>query len=62
MQNVNAQFLQSINGKQPDDSKKTVEIMLDVVRGEDMAGGKAFLERLPLGSDCLATTREKMCG
>lgn len=53
------QFVQGINGNQPGDPKKAVEIMLDVVKGEGVAQGKALPERLPLGQDCLATFRKR---
>jgi hypothetical protein len=49
-----AQFVQSINGNQPGDPKKAVEIILDVVKEEGVTEGKAIPERLPLGPDCLA--------
>lgn len=62
MRNAVAQFVQSTNGKQPGDPKKAVEIMIDVVRGEGVAEGKAFPERLPLGPDCLATMRKRCVG
>jgi hypothetical protein len=51
-----------INGKQPGDPKKAVEIMVDLVRGEGVAEGKEVPERLPLGKDCLATMRKKTVG
>jgi hypothetical protein len=59
LRNMVAQFVQSADGKQPGDPKKAVEIMLDVVRGEGVAEGKAFPERLPLGPDCLDTMRRR---
>lgn len=40
------------NGKQPGDPLKGVEIVVDVVRGEASAVGKAFPTVLALGSDC----------
>lgn len=54
-----AQFVAEINGKQPGDPKKAVEIMVDVVKGEGVAAGKTMPERLPLGPDVLATIRKK---
>jgi hypothetical protein len=57
-----AQFVQNINGNQPGDPKKAVEIILDVVREEGVAEGKSLPERLPLGPDCLATMRKKAVG
>jgi hypothetical protein len=59
IRNAVADLVQSFNGNQPGDPKKAVEIMLDVVRGEGVAEGKAFPDRLPLGPDCLATMRRK---
>ena len=54
-----AQFVQGINGNQPGDPKKAVEVMIDCVKEEGVAQGKAIPERLPLGSDCLATLRKR---
>lgn len=54
-----AQFVQSINGNQPGDPKKAVQIIIDVVREEGVAEGKTLPERLPLGPDCIATLRKK---
>jgi hypothetical protein len=51
-------FVQQMNGNQPGDPAKAVSIMIDVVKGEGVAQGKAFPNRLPLGPDCLATMRK----
>lgn len=59
IRNSVAQFVQSMNGNQPGDPKKAVEIMLDVVKGEGVAEGKVMPERLPLGMDVLATVRKR---
>jgi hypothetical protein len=56
------QFVQGINGNQPGDPKKAVEIILDIVREEGVAKGKTIPERLPLGSDCLTTMRKRALG
>jgi hypothetical protein len=53
------QFVESIDGHQPGDPEKAVKIIVDVVKGEGKAEGKALPERLPLGPDCLATLRKK---
>ena len=53
------QFVESINGNQPGDPKKAIEIIIDVVKGEGVAEGKSLPERLPLGPDCLATLRKR---
>ncbi|RDB30241.1 hypothetical protein Hypma_007082 [Hypsizygus marmoreus] len=48
---VNA-ALEAYNGKQPGDPLKGVEVVVDVVRGEGVAAGKAFPTVLNLGTDC----------
>lgn len=57
-----AQFVQSIDGNQPGDTKKAVEIIFTVVRGEGVAEGRSFPERLPLGPDSLTSLRVKAVG
>lgn len=49
----------SIHGTERGDARKAVERMVDVVRGEGMAEGKALPPRLPLGVDSLEKIREK---
>ncbi|KAL8845688.1 MAG: hypothetical protein Q9221_009158 [Calogaya cf. arnoldii] len=44
---------------QPGDPKKGVEMMIDVIKGEGAAKGKAMPARLPLGTDCLEVVRKK---
>lgn len=51
-------MVQQVDGNQPGDPAKAVSIMMDVVKGEGVAEGKAFPNRLPLGPDCLATLRK----
>ncbi|PVI02402.1 NAD(P)-binding protein [Periconia macrospinosa] len=51
-------MVQQVDGNQPGDPAKAVSIMVDVVKGEGVAEGKAFPNRLPLGPDCLATLRK----
>jgi len=45
------------NGKQPGDPNKGVEVLLDVIRGEGVAAGKAFPTALSLGSDCYSVVK-----
>ncbi|KAK0200067.1 hypothetical protein DFS33DRAFT_216038 [Desarmillaria ectypa] len=45
-------FCQAYDRQQPGDPKKGVRVVLDVVRGEGVAEGKAFPTDLLLGSDC----------
>ncbi|KAF2203563.1 short-chain oxidoreductase [Delitschia confertaspora ATCC 74209] len=59
IRNLVSQFVQGMNQNQPGDPKKAVEIVLDVVKGEGIAEGKAVPERLPLGADCLTTMRKE---
>ena len=53
------QFLQGMDGNQPGDPQKAVEVMLDFVKEEGVAKGKVLPARLALGSDCLATLRKR---
>jgi len=48
-----------MHGNQPGDPKKAIEVILDVVKGEGVAAGKAMPERLPLGPDALSAVRKK---
>ncbi|GAB1312032.1 hypothetical protein MFIFM68171_02242 [Madurella fahalii] len=49
------------DGRQPGDVAKGVGVIVDLVRGEGVAEGRdrGALVRLPLGSDCLETIKEK---
>ncbi|KUJ16280.1 uncharacterized protein LY89DRAFT_782568 [Mollisia scopiformis] len=51
--------LKASNRKQKGDTKKAAKIMVDVVKGEGVEGGKSMPKRLPLGRDCLETVRRK---
>ena len=54
--------ISSEDGQQPGDVAKGVEVIVDLVRGEGVAEDKDLGElpfRLPLGSDCLETIKEK---
>jgi hypothetical protein len=62
LRNGVAHLIKTIDGNQPGDPKKAVEIMVDVVRGEGVAVGKSIPDRLPLGPDCLNTMRKKAVG
>ncbi|KAJ6544483.1 short-chain oxidoreductase [Mycena capillaripes] len=44
--------LLAYDGKQPGDPAKGVEVVIDIVRGEGLAAGKAFPTSVALGSDC----------
>ncbi|KZT18860.1 NAD(P)-binding protein [Neolentinus lepideus HHB14362 ss-1] len=50
--------LEGIDGKQPGDPKKAVEVMVDLVRGEGVADGKEIPLVVDLGSDCHQTVRD----
>ncbi|KAK0205592.1 hypothetical protein DFS33DRAFT_780846 [Desarmillaria ectypa] len=54
--------LQAVNGKQPGNPKKGVQVMLDVVRGEGVAQGKEFPKSLLMGSDCFKDAQNQMQG
>ncbi|KAK7459578.1 hypothetical protein VKT23_009560 [Stygiomarasmius scandens] len=49
--------LQAYNGNQPGDPIKGCQVILDVVRGEGLAEGKAFPTNLQLGSDTYSTVK-----
>ena len=54
-----AGFVAATNGSQPGDPRKLVERVIDVVKAEGMAAGKAMPPRMPLGPDALAVLRGK---
>ena len=47
------------NGRQPGDTQKAVQRMVDVVRSEGMAAGRPLPKRLPVGSESLKIIKEK---
>jgi NAD(P)-dependent dehydrogenase (short-subunit alcohol dehydrogenase family) len=59
VRNAVVQFVQGMNGNQPGDPRKAAEIILDIVREEGVAEGKALPARLPLSPDCLATLNKR---
>ncbi|CAI6336687.1 unnamed protein product [Periconia digitata] len=59
IRNMVGQFVEGMNGHQPGDPKKAVEVILDFVRAEGVAEGKMLPDRFPIGTDCLATLRKK---
>lgn len=52
-------WVKGMNGAQPGDPKKAVELIIDMVRSEGQAKDKKVPLRLPLGSDALASVRAK---
>lgn len=44
---------------QPGNPEKGVRIVLDIIRGEGLARGKAFPISLQLGSDCYKMVKER---
>ncbi|KUJ11125.1 uncharacterized protein LY89DRAFT_722981 [Mollisia scopiformis] len=48
-----------MNGNQPGDPQKAVNMMIDVVKGEGVTEGKEMPDRLPLGRDVLGKIRER---
>ncbi|KAF5351889.1 hypothetical protein D9756_007556 [Leucocoprinus leucothites] len=52
--------IQMYNGQQPGDPQKAVEIIVDLVRGEGVAKGKAWPKSLALGADCYAMIKEEL--
>jgi hypothetical protein len=51
--------IQTRNGKQPGDTQKGVQRMIDVIKSEGLAAGRPLPNRLPLGSESLKIIREK---
>ena len=52
-------FLEAGNGNQPGDPIKGVDRMIDVLKGEGMAKGRAMPKRLPLGPDAIESTKAR---
>ncbi|KIY73994.1 NAD(P)-binding protein [Cylindrobasidium torrendii FP15055 ss-10] len=52
--------LTATNGNQPGDPKKGVRVVLDIVRGEGAASGKAIPRSVLLGSDCFDTVQTEI--
>ena len=52
-------FFLTINGKQPNDPERGMEIVVDVVRGEGRAAGRPFPLWLALGADAVRDIRTK---
>ena len=48
----------AVNGKQPGDPAKAVELMLDLIRGEGAAAGKDLPPVAYLGSDCVEAVKK----
>ncbi|KAI0078340.1 NAD(P)-binding protein [Panus rudis PR-1116 ss-1] len=51
--------VEAIEGKQPGDPMKAMELVADVVRGEGKAKGKEWPLYLPLGKECEQAIRDK---
>ena len=49
----------TIDGFQPGDPQKAMEVLADVVRGEGRAAGKEFPSCLPLGEEAEVAIRDK---
>jgi len=52
-------FFLSLDGKQPNDPVRGMEVVVDVVRGEGRAAGKPFPLWLALGVDAIRDIRAK---
>ena len=52
-------MLEGEDQKQPGDAEKGVRVIIDLVRREGCAEGRDVPFRLPLGSDCYESIREK---
>ena len=52
-------FFLAIDGKQPNDPERGMEVVVDVVRGEGAAAGRPFPLWLALGADAVRDIRSK---
>ena len=52
-------FIEAGDGKQPGDTVKGVERMIDVLKGEGVAKGRDMPKRLPLGSEVVDRTKAR---
>ena len=52
-------FVAATNNNQPGDPRKLVERIIDVVKSEGMAEGKAIPKRLPIGRDAMGAIKKK---
>lgn len=59
MEKALATFVAATDGNQPGDPRKLVERIIDVIKLEGMAAGKALPPRLPMGRDAMAPIVEK---
>ncbi|KAJ3568861.1 hypothetical protein NP233_g5433 [Leucocoprinus birnbaumii] len=53
-------MIQMADGHQPGDPHKAAEIIVDLVRGEGVAQGKAWPKSLALGPDCYGMIKEEL--
>ncbi|KAF9568297.1 short chain dehydrogenase [Agrocybe pediades] len=51
-------LIQATNGNQPGNPVKGVEAIIDIVKGEGLAAGKAFPLSVALGTDCYTTAKQ----
>ena len=47
------------NGKQPGDPQKGVQVILDLLHGDGLVGGKPFPLSIQLGSDCYSIAKDR---
>ncbi|KAK3659448.1 hypothetical protein LTR56_001338 [Elasticomyces elasticus] len=59
MKDFMTDFAKTIHGNQPGDTKKAVELTVDMVRGEGKAEGKQIPARIWLGSDAYKEVKAK---
>jgi len=52
-------FFLTLDGKQPNDPERGMEVVVDVVRGEGRAAGRPFPLWLALGADAVKDIRAK---
>ena len=52
-------FVAATNNNQPGDPRKLVERIIDVIKSEGLATGKAIPQRLPIGRDAMTTIKNK---
>lgn len=59
LHNILREYLQKTNGTQTGDPKKAAAVIVDVVKGEGVAQGRAWTGTLFLGSDAVRDVRAK---
>ncbi|KAF8918441.1 NAD-P-binding protein [Mucidula mucida] len=54
------EIFKSLDGNQPGDTKKLVEIIVDIAKGEGVAAGKQIPRSLQIGTDCYSVLKQDL--